>query len=176
MLGQGTLWFKGWLIPILRITALLVVKFWWLWTEKGVCSVSELQTRPEHWIMKHRVIHSLNSRTKSAYHSVGSPSLIVRTCFGSGWARWRVSGEQSALAHSVHLRVKAHFWLPLWRVRRMRRAQHGMLNHLLAAFAEFELKKVEIWVELLGQGVYLLHVFLSLDFFIECFASVHIPK
>ena len=58
----------------------------------------------------------------------------------------------------------------------MRGAQHRMLDHLLAAFAEFELKKIEIRVELLGQGVNLLHVFLSLDFFIECFASVHIPK
>ena len=150
MLGQGTLWFKGWLIPILRITALLVVKFWWLWTEKGVCSVSELQTRPEHWIMKQRVIYSLNSRTKGAYHPAGSPSLFVRTCFSSGWARWRISGEQSALTHLVHLRVEAHFWFPLWRVRWIKRAQHGMLNHLLAAFAEFKLKKVKIRVELLG--------------------------
>jgi hypothetical protein len=58
----------------------------------------------------------------------------------------------------------------------MRGAQHGMLDHLLAAFAEFELKKIEIRVELLGQGVNLLHVFLSLDFFIEYFVSVHIPK
>jgi hypothetical protein len=94
--------------------------------------------------MKQSVIYSLNSRTKSAYHPAVSPSLLVWTCFGSGWARRRVSGKQSALAHSVHLRVEAHFGLPLWRVRLMRRAQHGMFDHLIASFAEFVLKKVKI--------------------------------